>query len=67
MSDKRMPNEAEARGFKTVVLEAAAKYLREKPALDRECFGVEVQVRHMAHAAEDLEGYFQRDTGDEAK
>ena len=67
LPDKRMPNEAEARGFKTAVLEAAAKYLREKPALDRSCFEVNIHVTHTATASEDLEDYFQRDTGDEAK
>lgn len=67
MGDKRMPNEIEARGFKTAVLEAAAKYLREKPALDRAFFDVRINVQHVAHASEDLEEYFGRDTGDEAK
>ena len=67
MTDKRMPNENEARGFKTAVLEAAAKYLREKPALDRQHFDVRINVQHIAHASEDLREYFERDTGDEAK
>lgn len=67
VSKKRMPNETEARGFKTAVLEAAAKYLREKPVLDRDMFRVEINVQHIAHSSEDLEDYFKRDTGDEAK
>lgn len=67
MSDKRMPNEFEARGFKTAVLEAAAKYLQEKPVLNRKFFDVRVKVEHVSNATEDLEEYFQRDTGDEAK
>ena len=67
MADKQMPNEAQARGFKTAVLEAAAKYLREKPQLDPAYFDVRVSVQHVAHALEDLNQYFARDTGDEAK
>lgn len=66
-SEKRLPNEVEARGFKTAVLEAAAKWLREKPVLDRDAFQVRINVEHISHATEDLDEYFQRDTGDEAK
>lgn len=65
--DTRMPNEHEARAFKTHVLEAAASWLRNKPALEKTKFDVEVNVEHVANASEDLSDYFSRDTGDEAK
>jgi Holliday junction resolvase-like predicted endonuclease len=65
--EKRMPHDAEARAFKTAVLQAAATWLESKPHLNRSNFNVDVIVMHTAQASEDLSDYFQRDTGDEAK
>lgn len=65
--EKRIPNENEARAFKTHVLSAASQWLFSKPYLDKDSFNVDVEVSHTAVATEDLSEYFQRPTGDEAK